>query len=292
MAAVVASGRQAAGVRTAFWHADHLGAYVEPALARVLGGPRAKAFVRPMWACVRGLLAPFDATFATTVSQASKLTAAGVRRVIHIPFGVDVRTFRPNARSDARRRQLTQGEHAALLVGVGRFAVEKRWDVVLEAFARVRSRRPAVLVLFGDGPERAHLQSLASPGVFFAGFEKDRSQLAMALASADVLVHACPYETSGLAVAEAVACGVPVVVPDSGGAAENADRTCSESYPSLDAEGCAEAIERLLGRNRTELRSCALAAATRVPTVDQHFALVLSVYEELLKERGALRSAC
>jgi alpha-1,6-mannosyltransferase len=292
-AAVALCGRRAAPVRTAFWHSDHLGTYVEPTLAHLLSEPAAAAIVRPMWSGVRGLLAPFDATFVATVSQARKLMAAGVRRVVHVPFGVDTRTFNPAARSISLRRKLTEGfEGALLLVGMGRFAVEKRWDVVLDAFARVRERRAAVLVLFGDGPERGRLQRRAPAGVVFAGFERDRSKLAGALASADLLVHGCPYETSGLAVAEAVACGVPIVVPDSGGAAETAGQGCAETYASLDAEACAGAIERLLARNRDDLRSCALAASSRVPTVEQHFSHVLSVYEDLLAEHGTSSGPC
>jgi alpha-1,6-mannosyltransferase len=115
------------------------------------------------------------------------------------------------------------------------------------------------------------------------GFEQDRARLASALASADVLVHGCPYETFGLGVAEAVACGAPVVVPDAGGAAASADRTCSETYASLDAEACAAAIERVLSRSTGELRAYALEAAARVPTAAQHFERVTSVYRDLLR---------
>jgi alpha-1,6-mannosyltransferase len=282
-AAAVGCGRRAARVRTAFWHADHLSAYVEPALARFVGVRAAESLAGPLWAGVRALLSPFDATFVAGVAQAETLRHAGVRRVVHVPFGIDARTFHPGARNQARRRDLTRGAQAAVLVGVGRFAVEKRWDVVIDAFAKVRARRSAVLILFGDGPERARLERRAPPEVYFAGFEKDRTRLASALASADVLVHGCPYETSGLAVAEAVACGVPVVVPDGGGAGENADPLCSLTYRSLDADGCAAAIERLLARSGPDLAAHALAAARRVPTVDQHIARVLSVYDELLR---------
>jgi alpha-1,6-mannosyltransferase len=172
-----------------------------------------------------------------------------------------------------------------LLVGVGRFAFEKRWDVVLEAFARVRARREAVLVLLGDGPERAALERRALPGVRFVGFERDRARLAGALASADVLVHGCPYETFGLGVAEAVACGLPVVVPDAGGAPESADLSCAETYRSLDAQACADAIDRLLAYGGSDLRARALEAATRVPTMEQHFGRVLGAYDSLLRER-------
>ncbi len=288
-AAVVACGRSAAGARTAFWHADHVGAYVEPALSRVLGRRASRALTRPLWAGVRALLRPFDATFVAGVAQTQRLLEAGVDNVVRAPFGVDSRTFHPRAKSAARRRELAPGAIGPVLVGVGRFAIEKRWDVVLDAFARVQGRRlqqarpPAVLVLYGDGPERARLEERAPPSVRFAGFEKDRGRLASALASADLLVHGSPYETFGLGVAEGVACGLPVVVPDEGGAAESVDASCSETYRSLDAAACAAAIDRLLAREPGELRARALEAASRVPTVEQHFERVLAEYDALLR---------
>lgn len=290
MAAVLACGR-AAPVRTAFWHADHVGTYVEPALTKAMGPALARRLAAPLWQGVRALLAPFDATFVAGRAQAERLRAAGVPGIVVVPFGVDGRTFRPQAHTDAaasRRRELLggAGDGAALLVGVGRFAIEKRWDVVLDAFERVRAKRDAVLVLFGDGPERARLERRAPPGVRFAGFEQDREQLGRSLAAADLLVHGCPYETYGLGVAEAVACGLPVVVPDEGGAAESADPSSSETYRSLDPAACAAAIERLLARDPGELRARALESASRVPTVDRHYATVLATYDALLNEES------
>lgn len=287
MAAVLACGR-AAPVRTAFWHSDHVGTYVEPALTHALGRTVSQRLSAPLWRGVRALLSPFDATFVGGRAQADRLRAAGVPDVIHVPFGVDGRTFRPQAADASRRRELL-GEadaDASLLVGVGRFAMEKRWDVVIDGFERLRTRRKAVLVLFGDGPERARLERRAPPGVFFAGFDADRARLGRSLASADLLVHGCPYETYGLGVAEAIACGLPVVVPDAGGAAESVDPASGEVYASLDAAACAAAIERLLARDRDELRARALEAASRVPTVDRHFATVLATYDALLKEKS------
>jgi alpha-1,6-mannosyltransferase len=285
---VLACGRSAARIRTAFWHADHVGTYVRPFLADRLGERAADALSAPLWRGVRALLAPFDATFVASVSQEARLRAAGVKNVIRVAFGVNARTFAPEARSDARRRELLGSERGPLLVGVGRFAIEKRWDVVLAAFARVRARNEgAVLVLFGDGPDRERLRAQAPAGVRFAGFETDRGRLASALASADVLVHGCPYETFGLGIAEAVACGLPVVTPDAGGAAESVDPSCGETYPSLDPEACARAVVRLLARDPDDLRRRAVLAAARVPTEEQHFERVLAAYRDLLGQSGA-----
>ena len=291
-AAIVACGRAAARVRTAFWHADHVGTYVEPVLARWFGPGVAGALSAPMGkAAMRTLLAPFEATFVAGREQAARLRRAGVEGVVHVPFGVDVSVFRPEARSAAARRDLLDGasERAALIVGTGRFAFEKRWDVVFDAFARVRARREAVLVLFGDGPERAALERTAPAGVRFVGFERDRARLAGALASADALLHGCPYETFGLGVAEAVASGLPVVVPDAGGAAETVDPSCGETYAALDAADAAAALERLLARDPTELRARAARAAGRVPTAADHYNRVLATYDAILAAKAAGR---
>jgi alpha-1,6-mannosyltransferase len=284
-AAVLACGRRAARLTTAFWHSDHLGVYVEPALAKQVGHRTARAATKPLWHGVRMLLAPFDAIFAAGRRQAERLRAAGVARVIHIPFGVDTRTFRPTARCEDWRRRWLGGadDGAALIVGCGRFAMEKRWDVLIEAFGHVCARRRAVLVLFGDGPERTRLERSAPPGVRFAGFEPDRVRLAKALASADILAHASPYETFGIGIAEAIACGLPIVVPDAGGAAEHAASACCETYRSLDPLACAAAIERMLNRN-LDARAEALDRAARVVTLEQHFGRVLGAYSELLCE--------
>ncbi|HTB76278.1 MAG TPA: glycosyltransferase, partial [Polyangiaceae bacterium] len=136
------------------------------------------------------------------------------------------------------------------------------------------------------GPERARLERRAPPGVRFAGFDTDRARLGRSLASADLLVHGCPYETYGLGVAEGIACGLPVVVPDAGGAGESMDPASGEVYASLDAAACAAAIERVLARDRDELRARALDAAGRVPTIDRHFATVLATYDTLLEEKS------
>lgn len=287
-AAIAYCGRAAARLRTAFWHSDHIGTYVEPALSRHMGERAARAASAPLRQGIRALLAPFDATFAAGREQAARLVAAGVRNVIHAPFGVDTRVFRPAAFSADVRRRLSgdAGEGALLLVGSGRFAAEKRWDVVLDALERVRAQRRAVLVLFGDGPERAALERRAPPGVFFAGFERDRACLAAALASADALVHASPTETFGLGIAEAVACGTPIVVPDAGAAAERAEGACAETYRSLDAESCAAAIERLFRQPVATVRATAYAAAFNARTVDQHCRDVTTAYRELLRELG------
>jgi alpha-1,6-mannosyltransferase len=119
--------------------------------------------------------------------------------------------------------------------------------------------------------------------VRFMGFEKDRMKLVTALASADVLLHGCPYETFGFAVAEAMSVGLPVVVPDGGGAGELAHGACSERYSPGDVDGCVAAITRLLAREPESLRRGALRAAEAFPSIYEQFAKTYEAYAELLR---------
>jgi alpha-1,6-mannosyltransferase len=285
-AGILASGRRAARLHTAFWHSDHVGVHVESVLTKHLGCSLARSAVMPLWKAMRALLSPFDAIFAAGRQQTALLRAAGVPRVIHTPLGVDTRTFNPAARRETWRHPwVGEASDVPILIACARLAQEKRFDVLLHAFAQVRSRRRAVLVIYGDGPERTRLERAAPPGVHFAGFETNRAKLAAALASADLLVHAAPYETFGLGIAEGVACGLPIVVPDAGAAAEHAESACSEVYKSLDVSACAAAIEAMLDR-LPDRRQRALAAVGNVVTIDQHFAHVLGAYRDLIEELG------
>lgn len=290
------------GIRTFQWHSDFIDTYggVLEDKAPFLPARLVRGATRPLWALVRAIARRCDATLVASRWQLRKLTAHGVPNVVHRPFGIERDVFRPSRRSEARRRELLglagRRRDAALVVGVGRFAIEKRWDVVIDAFLRVRARgRDGVLVLFGDGPERERMRALAEGGgayardVVFAGFTKDRSALAEALASADALVHGCPFETFGLSIAEAMSCGLPAVVPDEGGAAEMHDPESGERYPAGDPEACAAALERVLdraARSGVMLRAAAARAAARLPSVDEHFAEQAALYSELLARRA------
>ena len=286
------------GIRTFVWHADFIDTYLRGALEKRLGIWGTDKTVEPLWAWVRTIARGCAATFAATRWQADKLELHGVERVRCIPFGVEKQIFHPDRRSDEWRLEMWGDDQAGdrkhandlarppIFVAIGRMAVEKRWDVVVDAYLKVAKKMSARFAIFGDGPERKKLEAQLAgvPGVRFFGFERDREKLATALASADLLIHGCPFETFGLGVAEALACGLPAVLPDEGGAAEQASAESTLLYRSGDADACANAIETMLTRNQIELRALARKAATRVGSVDDHFKTMLAEYETL---RGA-----
>lgn len=148
-------------------------------------------------------------------------------RDVHVvPMGVHAARFGPEYRSDAWRDEWRQrlglSPAASLIVYVGRLSQEKRLSTAIRATACVRAAGvDAGLIFVGTGPDEARLQREAKPllgsAAGFAGHVADTTALATAYASADVFLHVNPCEPFGIGPLEAMASGVPVVLPRAGG---------------------------------------------------------------------------
>jgi glycosyltransferase involved in cell wall biosynthesis len=102
------------------------------------------------------------------------------------------------------------------LVTVGRQVAERRHALLIRAFAEIRAEHPhATLTLVGDGPERETLEAVArecgvSNAVRFTG-QVPTERVREYFLVGDLYVSPTTIESFGLSVAEAAACGLPVV---------------------------------------------------------------------------------
>ncbi len=114
------------------------------------------------------------------------------------------------------------GKRPAVLLHASNFRPVKRVGDTVRALAEVRRKRPAVLVLVGDGPERGSVEALAtSLGVRAAvAFAGERRSLGDLFAHADLFLLPSEQESFGLAALESLASGVPVVASEVGGVPE------------------------------------------------------------------------
>ncbi|MEJ7810943.1 MAG: N-acetyl-alpha-D-glucosaminyl L-malate synthase BshA [Gemmatimonadaceae bacterium] len=118
------------------------------------------------------------------------------------------------------RRQVAKGRR--VLMHVSNFRAVKRVRDVIRIFAEVCREIPSVLVMVGDGPDRAQAEEEARVlGVhgdtYFLG---KIDSVAPLLASADLFLLPSATESFGLSALEALACGVPVVASRTGGLSE------------------------------------------------------------------------
>lgn len=132
-------------------------------------------------------------------------------------FPVDLERFRPAdaGRKQAARARFALGSSDRVLVSVSRLAPEKGLDLVVDALGGLPEAERPLLVLAGDGPERAALAARAERiGVAtrFLGALEDAVVVAELLAAADVFVYAGRQGTNTpYAVLEAMAAGLAVV---------------------------------------------------------------------------------
>jgi glycosyltransferase involved in cell wall biosynthesis len=142
------------------------------------------------------------------------------------PHGVDADLFSPARRSKEFRRTLFDrsgaNPRAALLLYAGRLAPEKNLSLLLDTLVELmRNGGEFHLLIAGDGISRGPLEraaASAAPGrVTFLGHIGDRMELARLYANCDAFLHPNPSEPFGIAPLEAMASGIPLVAPDSGG---------------------------------------------------------------------------
>ena len=133
--------------------------------------------------------------------------------------GVDTEMFSPAKRSMTLRERWGLSRRRPGIIYVGRVSREKGLGLLPALEATLRRWQPDHrLIIVGDGPMRHELQS-ACPDAVFTG-TLSRAEVAVALASADLLVFPSETDAAGSVVLEAQASGLSVVVTDRGGPRE------------------------------------------------------------------------
>ena len=122
-------------------------------------------------------------------------------------------------REGIRKRAPFEGEPLTKGLVISRVIPSKKVDLLFDATERHPDLNRLSFTIFGKGGMRTRLMERAVANdlnISLPGFAEDLNHQ---MADYDFLVHLCPEEPFGLVILEAMAAGLPVLVPDQGGSA-------------------------------------------------------------------------
>jgi glycosyltransferase involved in cell wall biosynthesis len=177
-------------------------------------------------------------------------------RLYLAPYSVDNAFFSGAAatlmiRRDELRRALGIGDSAPVILSIGKLIDAKQPEHLLSAFAEVRKHHACHLVFVGDGALRKRVEAQARASglcdVHVTGFVNQTRIPEMHVAG-DIFVLASRHEPWGLAVNEAMAAGLPIVVTDRVGCSRDLVKEGVNGYvvPYQDATLLAHRLETLV----------------------------------------------
>ncbi len=208
-----------------------------------------------------------------------------------IPNFIDTGRVRRLASPELRERFAPNGE--SIIVHLSNFRPLKRTPDVIRVFDEVRKQRPAVLLMIGDGVERAGAQRMVrdlglNKKVFFLGLV---GMVESYLSICDLMLLPSETESFGLAALEAMACEVPVVATNVGGLPEVVTPGKNGYlYPLGDIQGMARgSLEILHESNLPRFRRGARECATNCFSAERVVPMYEQYYQEVMERT---RTAC
>jgi 1,2-diacylglycerol 3-alpha-glucosyltransferase len=283
---------RAVGAPLVFTHHTRFGDYrhyLGPLAAP--GSALMSAYLRRFWLGCAAVIAP-GSDLAREIS-AELGEGRGRPLVRAIPTGLDLAWIGALPEGHPRREAGWTPGRDFVVASVGRLAREKSVDVLLEAFARAGAdRREMRFLLIGTGPleemvrDRAERPDLR--GRVFVTGRRSRDEALGLLKACELFAFASHTETQGLVLAEALACGVPVVALEGPGVRDTVrdgiDGLVLPRDPARGAaERLAEALVSLAGdpSRRDELARNAREGASRF-ALQRRIGEVVELYRETL----------
>lgn len=168
-------------------------------------------------------------------------------KIITIPNGINLDMI------SIKKTYDFDGTRPLRVVNVGRLEHDKKGqDILINAVCRLKEMNVIVNVDFiGEGASRDYLQNMVAElgldeQISFLGL-KDRNYIYSHLKEYDLMCHPARYEGFGLTVAEGMAAGLPILVPDQGGPYELINKgNLGIVFENENVDDCARMLRKII----------------------------------------------
>lgn len=235
------------------------------------------------WALERLTALRADAVLCVSPDLTARMRRAGAHEVAMAVIAA------PPAGTGTKARADLSAAGRPVILGVGRLARQKGFDVAIDAMARLSGRDPVpLLAIAGEGPLASHLAARAQAAGVDIRFLGARSDVQALLAAADVVVVPSRWEGQPLIVQEAMRAGRPLVASRVGGIAGLTGDEAALLVPAADPAALAAAIGSVLGDPSLASRLAAAAAARArdLPSAAAAVDAAAAVYAQLAARSG------
>ncbi|MEM4554779.1 MAG: glycosyltransferase [Candidatus Anstonellaceae archaeon] len=246
--------------------------YILPRQAERIG----KAAV---WAYMKFLYSNFKLVTAPSLHACKLLQEHGIEATL-LPSPVDTDFFKPASGKQVREDFGLEGKKVVL--SVGRIVKEKNYDFIMEV-ARLLEKEGTVFLLVGKGPYLEEFRhKVASAGlsgcIRFAGFVPDE-RVPEFYNAADAFIFPSTFETQGLTLLEALACGKPACVLKGTPMQEFIEEK-KTGYVFSDSHDCAEKLLACIENSAKMQQACrSRALEFSIPACTQK---LIKLYGKLL----------
>ncbi|MBS4206750.1 glycosyltransferase [Bacillus sp. FJAT-50079] len=240
-------------------HSTHWGGWAAAKISRKYGIPL--IITEHSSKFVRDLLKPYEKKEAKkTFEIAKKVIAVGPSlekellqytpssKLIRIPNIVDLSGFQIDRSNEKKERKFR-------FLSIAFLNKNKGIDLLIRAFEKVFKHQEVELIIGGEGPEMDKLTKLTddlglSEQIHFLGL-LDRDEVKKQMGMCDSFVSASEYETFGVVLIEALACGKPIISTKSGGPDEIVTDENGILVPTGDITALSVAMQKMINSYST-----------------------------------------
>jgi alpha-1,6-mannosyltransferase len=265
------------GLLASFYHSDPIRTYLDPwarrGRFRVLKGMVTRLAGNGFYRMQRG----YDLTVVTSRTMEAGLQGHNIAPLVYLPFGVPTSFLMPVPdRPETPRR----------LLYAGRLDREKGIELLIGALPHLLANENVAVSVMGQGRFATHFKTFSHPRFHYLSFIEDIEAVRCVYDRHDILLAPGPFETFGLGVLEAMARGMVVVGPDSGGTGELLRQAASPFvFKSGDSGDFLHAVQSALAANHRQQSERSRELALRYGSWDEAIGRMVHHYASFIGGR-------